>query len=229
MRRRAVLVSLPLAIGLMSGCSAFESAAPPDEALTTARETFVDAGSVAFDLKQSAIPKGRNGVSAATGEGIIDEASPRFRGQVTGVINGSSAGVEIIAVDEDTWMSFFTQDFNPVDMADLGAPNPAEFFRTGSGVDQVLEASTDVEAGDKARSGDTVLQEYTGTVPAEPIQRLFNLGETATEFDVTYGIEPDSGELRSVVIAGDFYEEKPTTFTLALSDYGKDVEITAPE
>lgn len=126
-------------------------------------------------------------------------------------------------------MSFFTQDFNRVDMSDLGSPNPAEFFRAGSGVDQILETTTDVEAGDQVRDGKTVLQEYTGTVPAEDIQRLFNLGTSATEFDVVYGIEPESGELRSVVIEGDFYEEKPTTFTLDLKDYGKDVEITAPE
>lgn len=229
MRRRAVLVSLPLALTLVGGCTVFDETTPPDEALATAQQSFVDAGTVSFDLKQSAIPKGRNGVSAATGSGIVDEATPKFRGQVTGVINGNSAGVEIIAVDEETWMSFFTQDFNRVDMADLGSPNPAEFFRAGSGVDQILETSTDVAAGEKVRDGDTVLQEYTGTVPAEDIQRLFKLGESATEFDVVYGIEPDSGELRSVVIEGDFYEEKPTTFALALKDYGKDVAITAPE
>lgn len=229
MRRRAVLVSLPLALTFVSGCSVFDETTPPDEALATAQQSFVDAGTVSFDLKQSAIPKGRNGVSAATGSGIIDADSPKFRGQVTGVINGNSAGVEIIAVDEDTWMSFFTQDFNRVDMSDLGSPNPAEFFRAGSGVDQILETTTDVEAGDQVRDGKTVLQEYTGTVPAEDIQRLFNLGTSATEFDVVYGIEPESGELRSVVIEGDFYEEKPTTFTLDLKDYGKDVEITAPE
>lgn len=227
--RRAVLVSLPLALALVSGCSVFDETTPPDEALATAQQSFVDAGTVSFDLKQSAIPKGRNGVSAATGSGIIDADSPKFRGQVTGVINGNSAGVEIIAVDEDTWMSFFTQDFNRVDMSDLGSPNPAEFFRAGSGVDQILETTTDVEVGDQVRDGKTVLQEYTGTVPAEDIQRLFNLGTSATEFDVVYGIEPESGELRSVVIEGDFYEEKPTTFTLDLKDYGKDVEITAPE
>ena len=229
MRRRAVLVSLPLALTLVSGCSVFQDATPPDEALATAQEAFVDAGTVSFDLKQSAIPKGRNGVSAATGSGVVDETTPKFRGQVTGVINGNSAGVEIIAVDEDTWMSFFTQDFNRVDMADLGSPNPAEFFRAGSGVDQILETTTDVEAGEQVRDGETVLQQYTGTVPAADIQRLFNLGESATEFDVTYGIEPESGQLRSVIIKGDFYEEKPTTFAVDLKDYGKDVEITAPK
>lgn len=229
MRRRSFLAAVPVAALLATGCSVFEETTPPDEALATAQETFVDAGSVSFDLKQSAIPKGRNGVSAASGSGIIDPKTPKFRGQVTGVINGNSAGVEIIAVDTKTWMSFFTEDFNPVDMADLGSPNPAEFFRAGSGVDQILATTTDVEAGDQVRDGKTVLQEYTGTVPAADIQRLFNLGETATEFDVTYGIEPESGQLRAVTIAGDFYKEKPTTFTLDLKDYGKDVEITAPK
>lgn len=229
MRRRTLLAGLPLVLGLVGGCSAFEDeATPPAEALESARTTFVDAGTVSFDLEQSAIPKGRNGVSAANGSGVIDESTPKFQGQVTGVIKGASAGVEIIAVDEKTWMSFFTKDFNPVDMADLGSPNPAEFFRTGSGVDQVLDHTTDVEAGERSRDGDTVLQEYSGTIPAEDIRRLFKLGDEASEFDVTYGIEPESGELRTVEIEGDFYEEKPTTFTLELTDYGKDVEITAP-
>lgn len=231
MRPRTVLATLPLAMALtlVAGCSAFEDATPPKEAIETARTTFVDAGSVTFDLKQSGIPKGRNGVSAANGNGVIDEDTPKFKGQVTGVIKGASAGVEIVAVDDKTWMSFFTKDFNPVKMSDLGAPNPAEFFRAGSGVDQVLEHTSDAKAGEQTRSGDTVLQEYTGTIPKADIQRLFELGEGADEFDVTYGIEPDSGELRSVVIEGDFYKEKPTTFTLTLTDYGKDVEITAPQ
>ncbi|MGN7247791.1 LppX_LprAFG lipoprotein [Janibacter anophelis] len=228
MRRRSLLAAVPLALTLVAGCSAFEEAAPPDEALETARTAFVDAGTVGFDLKQSAIPEGRNGVSAANGSGIIDETTPKFQGQVTGVIDGNSAGVEIIAIDEDTWMSFFTKDFNPVDMADLGAPNPAEFFRVGSGVDQILASTTDAAEGERTRSGDTVLQEYTGQVPATEIERLFNLGKGADAFDVTYGIEPDSGQLRSVEITGDFYEEAETTFTLDIKDYGKTVEITKP-
>lgn len=219
---------MPLALTVLAGCSAFEDAAPPAEALEEARTVFVDAGTVAFDLKQSALPKGRNGVSAATGSGIIDATTPKFQGQVTGVIEGNSAGVEIIAVDTKTWMSFFTKDFNPVDMQDLGAPNPAEFFRTGSGVDQILADTTDPVAGERTRDGDTVLQEYSGTLPAKGIQRLFLLGKDAQTFDVTYGIEPDSGELRSVTIAGEFYAGSPTTFTLKLKDYGKSVEITEP-
>ena len=228
MRRRSLLAAVPLVLTLTAGCSAFEEATPPKEALDTARTTYVDSGTVAFDLKSSAIPKGRNGVSAANGSGIVDKTTPKFQGQVTGVIDGASAGVEIIAIDDKTWMSFFTKDFNPVDMKDLGAPNPAEFFRTGSGVDQILENTEDAKAGEKTRDGDTVLQEYTGTVPKADIERLFGLAEGGDTFDVTYGIEPDSGELRQVEITGDFYKESETTYTLELSDYGKDVEITKP-
>lgn len=228
MRRRSLLAAVPLVLTLTAGCSAFEEATPPKEALETARTTYVDSGTVAFDLKSSAIPKGRNGVSAASGSGIVDKTTPKFQGQVTGVIDGASAGVEIIAVDDKTWMSFFSKDFNPVDMKDLGAPNPAEFFRTGSGVDQILEHTEGATAGEKTRDGDTVLQEYTGTVPKADIERLFGLAEGGGDFDVTYRIEPDSGELRQVEITGDFYKESETTYTLELSDYGKDVEITKP-
>ena len=228
MRRRSVLAAVPLALTLVAGCSAFEEATPPTEALDKARTIYVDSGTVTFDLKSSAIPKGRNGVSAANGSGIVDKTTPKFQGQVTGVIDGASAGVEIIAIDDKTWMSFFTKDFNPVDMKDLGAPNPAEFFRTGSGVDQILENTEDAKAGEKTRDGDTVLQEYTGTVPKADIERLFGLAEGGDTFDVTYGIEPDSGELRQVEITGDFYKESETTYTLRLKDYGKNVEITKP-
>ena len=228
MRRRSFLAAVPLAVIGTAGCSAFEEATPPKEALATARKRFTNGKSVVFDLEQTAIPKGRNGVSAAQGSGIIDAKTPKFEGQVTGVIKGNSAGVKIIAIGKDTWMSFFTKDYNPVDMADLGSPNPAEFFRAGSGVDQVLAKTTGAEEGERVRSGDTVLQEYTGKVPASEIQRLFLLGKGADDFDVTYGIEPESGELRTVEITGNFYEEKKTTFTLKISDYGKPVEINRP-
>ena len=228
MRRRSFLTAVPLVVLGTAGCSVFEDAAPPKEALSAAQQRFVEAGSVGFDLQQSAIPEGHDGVSAANGSGIIDKATPKFRGQVTGVIDGNSAGVEIIAIDEETWMSFFTEDFNPVEMSDLGAPNPAEFFRTGSGVDRILESTTGAKAGERTRNGDTVLQEYRGTVPAQEISRLFLLGEGADHFDVVYGIEPESGELRTAEITGNFYEVKKTTFSLEVKDYGKPVTITRP-
>lgn len=91
MRRRSVLAAVPLVLTMAAGCSAFEEATPPTEALDKARTIYVDSGTVTFDLKSSAIPKGRNGVSAANGSGIVDKTTPKFQGQVTGVIDGASA------------------------------------------------------------------------------------------------------------------------------------------
>lgn len=234
MRRRALLALVP-AVLLAAGCTSSSSTSPssteamsPDEVKSKASQAFDNAGAVHIDLESSGLPKGRDGVSRATGDGVVSADRPAFNGEISGVIQGSPAGVELIAIDDKTWMSFFTKDFNPVDMADLGAPNPAEFFRTGSGVDQILAHTSDATAGERTRSGDTVLQEYTGTIPKEDITRLFNLGEGRETFDVTYGIEPDSGELRSVKITGDFYKETETTFTLTLKDYGKSVQIDEP-
>nr|WP_257908087.1 hypothetical protein [Janibacter limosus] len=83
MRRRPLLAAVPLVLtlGPAAGCSGSGDATPPKQALETARTTFVDAGTVGFDLKQSALPKGRNGVSAAQGSGVIDKTTPKFRGQ----------------------------------------------------------------------------------------------------------------------------------------------------
>ena len=46
--------------------------------------------------------------------------------------------------------------------------------------------------------------------------------------EVEHTTTPDSGELRSVKITGDFYKETETTFTLTLKDYGKSVQIDEP-
>lgn len=229
MRRRTLLALVPIALAVpLVGCSGTDTA-PPEEALTTAQQRFEETSGVAFDLKHSAIPKGHDGVAAATGTGLVDTDSPRFQGQVTGVIDGNQAGVDLIAVGDETWMSFFSQDYNPVEMSDLGAPNPANFFRPGEGVGKILADTTGATAGEQRREGDLVLRTYTGTVPADTIAGLFLLGEEADTFDVTYGIEPESGELRHATIEGEFYEGSTTTFTLTISDYGTTTEITAPE
>ncbi len=228
MRRRSVLALVPLTIFVAGGCSAFGSATPPDEALATAQIKLAESDAVTIDLSNSGIPKGHNGVSKATGTGIISATEPKFKGQITGVIKGNPAGVELIAIGDKTWMSFFSKDFNPIDMADLSAPNPADLFHPETGVGRILTKTTDAAAGDKSRDGKVVLQSYTGKVPASEIQALLLLGDAAETFDVTYGIEPESGELRTAKITGEFYEGHTSTFTLKLSDYGKTIDIPTP-
>lgn len=227
MRRRTLLALVPVAL-LLPGCSAFQDATPPAEAQKTAQERFDNAGALHIELQSSGLPKGRDGVSKASGDGVVSADRPAFTGEISGVIQGSPAGIELIAVGEKTWMSFFTKDFNPIDMSTLGAPNPAEFFRPGTGIGQLITETDGLTAGEQAREGKVVLQEYTGTLPAASVQRLFLLGKDADTFDVTYGIEPDSGEVRRAEIVGEFYKGHTMTFTVNLSDYGKSVTVDEP-
>lgn len=232
MRRRLALALLP-ALLVLPACSGSQDSPPeetqaPEQVLQTARERFESAEGLHIELTSSQIPEGRDGVSRAVGDGVVDAERPAFTGEVTGRIQGNPAGVELIAIDEKTWMSFFTEDFNPVDMADLGAPNPAELFRSESGVGRLLAETTEVEAGGKSRSGKDVLQTYSGTVPAAPVQDLFALGEAAESFDVAYSIEPTSGELRAAKISGEFYEGSTTSYSVNLSEYGKLVTVDEP-
>ena len=231
MRRRALLASavlIPLTIAVTAACSGGPEAAPPAEAMKTAEQKLQSAEAVTIDLRAD-LPKGVNGVSRANGTGIIDEQEPKFKGQVTGVIKGNPAGVDLIAIDDRTWITFFTKEYTQIDIEEeLGAPNPAELFRPSSGVATLLPATTNLKTGEQERNGQDILQRYTGTLPAEPIQKLLMLGDDADSFDVTYGIDVGTGELRSVVITGEFYPGESTTFTLNLSGYGKTVDIRTP-
>lgn len=231
MRRRALLASavlIPFTIAVTAACSGGTEAKPPAEAMKTAQQKLETAKAVTIDLRAD-LPKGVNGVSRANGTGIIDEKDPKFKGQVTGVIKGNPAGVDLIAIDDKTWITFFTKDYTEIDIEkELSAPNPAELFRPSSGVATLLPATTNVKAGEQERNGQAVLQRYTGTLPAAPIQKLLMLGDDAETFDVTYGVDVESEELRSVVITGEFYPGESTTFTLNLSGYGKTVDIQAP-
>ena len=232
MRRRVVLALVP-ALLVLPACSGGEDSPPeetqaPEQVLQAARERFEAAVGLHIELTSSTIPEGRDGVSRAVGDGVVDAERPAFTGEITGRIQGNPAGVELIAIDEETWMSFFTEDFNPVDMADLGAPNPAELFRSETGVGRLLAETTQVQAGEKSRDGKDVLQTYSGTLPAGPVQDLFALGEAAQSFDVTYSIEPTSGELRAAKISGEFYEGSTTSYSVNLSEYGKSVTVDEP-
>ena len=228
MRRRALLALAPALLLAVGGCSGGSDAAPPDEAKRIATERFDQAGALHIDLRSSGLPKGRDGVSKAVGDGVVSADRPAFTGEISGVIQGNPAGISLIAIDEQTWMSFFTKDYNPVEMSTLGAPNPAEFFRPGTGIGQLISETDALTAGEESREGKVVVQTYSGKLPAASVERLFLLGKEADTFDVTYGIEPESGEVRRAEIVGEFYESHTMTFTVTLSDYGKSVTVDEP-
>ena len=230
MRRRLALATALLCLPLaLVGCEDKTVAADPAAALAKAKTTLDTAKAVTLKLTSSAsIPSGHNGVSGAEGTGLIDATTPKFKGKVSAVVNGTPATVDMVAIGDKTWMSLFTPKLVPVDLEDLGAPNPGNLFKPDTGLSSLLTKATNPVAGADQRYGKEILTTYTAKVPGSVIKSLLYLGDDAATFDATFGIEKTSGQLRQAKLTGEFYTGTPATYTVVLTDYGKTIAIPEP-
>ena len=232
MRRRALLASsVTVAVAMLVGCSgggdAPEAKADPKTQLAAAKKVFDDAKFVGLTLSSKDVPKTENGVTGAIGTGAISASEPKFKGNVTATIKGVSGAAEVITIGDAAYMKFFTPTYNPADLADLGAPNPSDFFDPAKGISQLLVETGSPTAGKEVRDGAAVLQQVSGTLPGSRIKALFNLGDGAGEFKVTYGIG-EGDRLQLATMTGPFFAGTTSTYTLRLKNYGTAVEITRP-
>ena len=232
MRRRALLAgSVSVAVAMLVGCSGGgdtpEAKADPKAQLAAAKKVFDEAKFVGLTLSSKDVPKTENGVSGAIGTGAISATEPKFKGNVTATIKGVSGAAEVITIGDAAYMKFFTPTYNPADLADLGAPNPSDFFDPAKGISQLLVETGSPTAGKEVRDGTAVLQQVSGTLPGSRIKALFNLGDGEGEFTVTYGIAEDD-KLQLATMTGPFFAGTTSTYTLRLKNYGTAVEITRP-
>ena len=231
MRRRALLASsVTVAAVLLTGCSGSDepvATTSPKDALAAAKKTFDEAKFVGLTLSSKDVPQTENGVTGAVGTGEISATEPKFKGSVTATIKGVSGSAEVITIGDEAFMKFFTPTYNPADLADLGAPNPSNFFSPDKGISSLLVQTGSPVAGDKVRDGAVVLQQYTGTLPGARIKELLNLGDGTSEFQVTYGIA-DGNKLQLATVTGPFFAGATSTYTLRLKDYGTAGAITRP-
>ncbi len=228
LRLTALALALPLTLTACGGSAA--KAVDPATALAKAKRTLDTAKAVTIDLKSSSgIPTGHNGVSAAKGTGIIDATTPKFKGKVSAVVNGTPATVDMVGIGDKTWMSFFSPKLTPIDMSSLGAPNPGMLFKPETGLASMLGKASAPTAGKDQRFGKEVLQTYTAKVPGQVVVDLLHLSDPKETLDAEFEIEPTSGQLRVAKLTGIYYEGEPaTTYTVVLTDYGKTIDIAQP-
>jgi lipoprotein LprG len=231
MHRRALLAALLVAGACgLSACSNSPSAAKepaPAALLAAAKQKFDETTGMSLTLTSAAVPKGINGVSGANGVGVVNPA-PAFKGTVNATVSGVTGRVEVIAVDKDVYMKLFTPNYNKVDPALFGAPNPAQLFNKTTGISTLLPATTDLVRGDRAREGNDVLKTVKGRVKGDRIAALFVFGDKAGTFDVTYGLDEQTGQLRKATMTGPFFAGTTSTYTLLLTDYGTSTSIMKP-
>ena len=226
----AGVLALALAV---AGCSGeegnaeAETPAGPQEQLAAAQAVLEAADAMTIELTSTDVPTDVNGVRSATGVGVVDGDTIKFAGDIEGRINGVTATVGLICIGPDAYMKLFTPDYAPVDLEELGAPNPTTFLDPESGLASLMGATTDVAEGERTREGREILRQITGTLPGDRVEALLRLGGPDRTFDVTYGLSDDD-ELRSAVLEGEFYDGTQSTYTLLLTDYGQSVPIERP-
>jgi lipoprotein LprG len=214
----------------LAGCSGGSGGGapepPPAQQLAAARANLEKSPAVSFTLESAGLPGKAVGVSAAKGTGVF--TPPSFEGTLDASIRGITGTVQVVAVEQDVYMKFFTPSFTKIDPAKYGAPNPAQLFNTSTGITSLITKTQDLAKAGTVRDGADVLNTFTGKLPGDAVADLLVTGDRKGTFDVTYGVTRSDKELRSVVIKGPFYAGATSTYTLHLTSLAKAVAITRP-
>src|SRR6476659_5367463 len=138
MRLKGIAIAAVAALALV-GCTSKDAPAKegtPAEQLAAARTKLEKSPAVTFTLEATGLPGKAIGVSAAKGTGLF--SPPSFQGTLNATIAGVTGTVDVIAVEQDVYLKFFTPGYNKVDPATYGAPNPAELFNKDTGITALI-------------------------------------------------------------------------------------------
>lgn len=202
------------------------SGGDPTAVLAEAKQKFDDASSVRFTMKTESKPSEGDAVLGA--EGTLTH-QPAFDGSVTAHILGIDAEVPIIAVDGKVYAKLpLTPAFAPIDPAEYGAPDPADFADPAVGISGLLLKLDGLEEGDRVRKGKLVLTTYSGTLSGDLVQPIIPSAAADGTFDTVIGIDED-GRIATLKVTGDFFAgDGDVTYDLVFDDYDKNVTVSAP-
>lgn len=183
------------------------------------------APSMHLTLTSSGIPTTATAILGGSGDG---NRRPGFAGTMTVRLAGAQANVPVIAVGEKVWAELpIWQGMRPIDPTTYGAPNPARYFSTTTGLTALLPRTQGPVLGEERREGADVVRPVTGTLAGKDVVDVLGVGDPSGRFEVEYLITA-GGELRALTLTGRFYNDARSSYTLKLDGYGKSVAITPP-
>ena len=222
------LLGLLLPALLLSACSDDGGGGGdgPEDVLAEAKQELDDTSGVQLHLKTAELPEGIDGILEATGVGTH---APAFEGDLTVLVNNLTVEVPVVAVDGEVSAKLpFTTKFEVIEPADYGAPDPATLMDPSEGISAWLTAAEGVEEGDEVREGERVLTSYAGTLPGDAVAAVIPSSDEKADFEVTFRVD-DEGRLDTAVVSGPFYGSKgEVEYTVTISDYGTEKDITKP-
>jgi len=222
----AVLALALLLAPALAACSS-EPEESAGDLLERARTTLEDAPTAHFVLDSEGAP-GR-GATLLGGEGDISRPAS-FTGALRVSALGQEVEVQAISVDGVVYAQLpFAPGFSVVDPAQFGVGDPGALLDPDTGISQLLSGAQDAELGEEKRVDGDVVREVTASLPGDLVEQVLASQDPSQPVDARMSIATESGELRRVELTGPFFSAgSDATYTLELSDFGADVEITAP-
>ena len=143
---------------------------------------------------------------------------------------GSTLDLAVVSVDGTVYAQLpFTSGYSVVDPAQFGFGDPGALIDPETGISQLLAEAENAELGEERRVEGDVVREVTADLPGELVEQILTSEDPSRSVQARFSIAVDSGELLRAELTGPFFSaEDDATYTLELSDFGADVEITAP-
>jgi hypothetical protein len=227
-RRSAALLAFAVLAGpLLTGCSGGSSSESAPDLLAHAKRTLDDTDSAHFVLDSEGAPT--TGTVLTGGEGDIARPAS-FEGTLKVNALGSALDLKVISVNGTVYAQLpFTSSYSVVDPAQFGFGDPGALLDPDTGISQLLAKAEKAKLGEEKRVGGEVVQEVTAQIPGDLVEQILTSKDPSTPVQARFSIVPKTGELRRAELTGPFYEAgKDATFTVGLSDFGADVQVTAP-
>jgi hypothetical protein len=233
MRRTAapLLALALLVVPALTACGGgSEDAGDPEAAtdlLAQAKETLDGTDSLHFVLSSENAPD--TGTELVGGEGDI--ARPEsFQGTLKVLAMGSTLDLAVVSVDGTVYAQLpFATGYSVVDPAQFGFGDPGALIDPETGISQLLGSAESAELWEERRVDGEVVREVTAELPGELVEQILTSEDPTRAVQTRFSIAVESGELLRAELTGPFFTATDdATYTLELSDYGADVEITAP-
>jgi lipoprotein LprG len=231
MRRTAapLLALALLAVPALAACGGDDGSDTGSAAdlLAHAKRTLDGTESLHFVLDSEGAPE--TGTELVGGEGDIARPAA-FEGTLQVLAMGSTLDLAVVSVDGTVYAQLpFTSGYSVVDPAQFGFGDPGELIDPGTGISRLLAEAQNAELGEERRVDGEVVREVTADLPGELVEQILTSEDPSRPVRARFSIAVDSGELLRAELTGPFFTAADdATYTLELSDFGADVEITAP-
>jgi lipoprotein LprG len=229
---KKTLFALILSGLLLTACGTPDPQIPPAEVITRAGEAMLQTPSFHFKIDISGklvVLNQLTQLSLRSAEG--DFARPDKMGVHLKVLLAiAAAELDMIALGDEQYLTNVLTKQWEVLPPEFGF-NPAIMFDPQMGLEQVLKGGLDDArfVGTETIDGKN-LWHMQGSLSGERLQGMSGGLISTGPIDVDLWIEPETYLPRKAVIVDkDSDPEKPTTWTMTFSSYGKDVNIAAPE